>query len=325
MKKFIFTLLFFVQIGFADEIKKPALEIVDPFYNFGTVLEGAKVSHDFKIINRGNGDLVIERAVPGCGCTVASLANQIVAPGSSALVHVEFDTAGFSGEKNKSVRLYTNDPQGAKELKLSGKIEPEILISPRNVIFNSVVRSSSGIGKASAEVDLAARADGNLKIGELKSYSDWFDLKLLSKSEKRAKVLITLKPDVTMGEHRDRVIVKLENGRTSAVNIPVYALVESAVSLKPRIVSFGVITGSQPLSKVVKLEGEQGIKIDSIVSDNSAITSSFEELKPGKSYKIKVMLDPSKVTKDLKAELKVKTTGSEAISLNVYGLLPTGK
>ncbi len=43
----------------------PVLVAADPLFEFGRVLDGTEVAHDFLIENRGSGDLRIDRVVTG--------------------------------------------------------------------------------------------------------------------------------------------------------------------------------------------------------------------------------------------------------------------
>src|SRR5204863_3879108 len=51
-------------------------------YNFGTIKQGDKVTHDFNFVNAGKEPLVITEAHGSCGCTVPSWPKEPVAKGA---------------------------------------------------------------------------------------------------------------------------------------------------------------------------------------------------------------------------------------------------
>src|SRR5271169_2246402 len=55
----------------AASANQPKIQLLDPIYDFGTVMSGPAVSHTFKVRNAGGADLVIDRVQTSCGCTAA--------------------------------------------------------------------------------------------------------------------------------------------------------------------------------------------------------------------------------------------------------------
>src|SRR5689334_14033362 len=88
----------------AEEVRKSAVRIDSSTFDFGKVVQGSKVTHDFVVKNTGNADLKIEQVIPTCGCTAANAADPTIKPGAETTIHVEFDTTAFTGEKIKTVR-----------------------------------------------------------------------------------------------------------------------------------------------------------------------------------------------------------------------------
>jgi hypothetical protein len=70
LKSILFTFLaLFIWVGLtlAAEEQNPApiIEIEGPDYEFEQVTEGAVVTHDFRVYNRGNAPLEIKKVKPG--------------------------------------------------------------------------------------------------------------------------------------------------------------------------------------------------------------------------------------------------------------------
>ena len=334
MEKFLsknsFGLVLLLQIFgltgpvFADQ--KPKLVIESAVHNFGTVSQGTKVSHDFTLRNAGDADLTIQRVVPSCGCTATSSSTDKVAPGANAQVHVEVDTTGFSGEKLKTVRLFTNDPTDpAAMLTMQGTIVPDIQIEPAKLVFPDVVRGELTQAPYQ-DFMIKIREGAKIQIRELSTFAKYVTIKELEGNDKYKKVRVTLNPEVPAGEYRDRVVVAITGGAVSNINIPVIATVKGHLEMKPSVLSFGILEGTGLLSKTVKLQNlsEIPVNIKSVTSDNPAVTGQFEVVKAGKMFNIQVKVDPKKVNSDLRASLTIATDSKEEeeLSLAVYGIIP---
>lgn len=78
-----------------------------------------KVRAEYRVTNRGGGDLVLGEATTSCGCSVASIAPRVVGPGRTALIRVEGSPPG-AGEKDVFIRVACNaGPQRELTLKLT--------------------------------------------------------------------------------------------------------------------------------------------------------------------------------------------------------------
>jgi hypothetical protein len=92
-------------------------------YNFGTIKQGDKVTHDFNFVNAGKEPLVITEAHGSCGCTVPSWPKEPVAKGAKGVIHVEFNSTGKMGMQDKTVTITSNAKVGSKVLHLKGNVE----------------------------------------------------------------------------------------------------------------------------------------------------------------------------------------------------------
>ena len=109
------------------------MEFEETEFDFGTVQDGTKVSHTYKFKNTGKEPLVISDAKGSCGCTVPSWPREPIAPGKSAEIVVEFNSAGKTGNRNQKVTLTanTNPPQTFLSLKgvVAGGTDPNTQVN----------------------------------------------------------------------------------------------------------------------------------------------------------------------------------------------------
>jgi hypothetical protein len=87
----------------------PILTIDTSASNFGAVPNSGYAKRTFVLRNTGDAPLHITQARPTCGCTVAALADSIIAPGHSTKLNVSLSAAHRSpGNFEKSIYITSN-------------------------------------------------------------------------------------------------------------------------------------------------------------------------------------------------------------------------
>lgn len=89
----------------------PQIFSPNPHHNFGEILEGQIVDHEFEIVNKGDAELIIKDVKASCGCTAVQPSKKNLAPNEKTKIKVEFDSHGRFGQQKKYVFIYTNDPK----------------------------------------------------------------------------------------------------------------------------------------------------------------------------------------------------------------------
>ncbi|MCB0731606.1 MAG: DUF1573 domain-containing protein, partial [Ignavibacteriae bacterium] len=110
MKKLIVVYFLTVLSVFA-QFGNPKIVPLEQEYNFGDIIEGEKVTHDFIIFNRGTDKLVIDKVKASCGCTAANPTKTELLPEDSTTIQVEFNTLRRIGPQKKFVYVFSNDPE----------------------------------------------------------------------------------------------------------------------------------------------------------------------------------------------------------------------
>lgn len=98
-------------------------------YDFGMVMEGEKVVHDYKFTNTGEEPLIISNAKGSCGCTVPDWPREPIAPGESGVIKVQFDSKNKGkvggGLQSKRVTITANTDPVNSYLTIKGKVDKE--------------------------------------------------------------------------------------------------------------------------------------------------------------------------------------------------------
>jgi hypothetical protein len=88
----------------------PVALVENNIHDFGSIRNGAISSFSYKLKNEGKSDLIIRSVKASCGCTAVKNEN-VVKPGLTTEIKVDFNSKGKRGRQNKSVTVITNDPQ----------------------------------------------------------------------------------------------------------------------------------------------------------------------------------------------------------------------
>ena len=100
----------------------PVLSFESGMYNFGKIVHGEKVHHDFKFTNTGKTPLIITNATATCGCTIPEPPKEPIKPGASGVIKVVFNSEGKMGMQDKIVTVTSNGNPSTSEVHLIGEV-----------------------------------------------------------------------------------------------------------------------------------------------------------------------------------------------------------
>jgi hypothetical protein len=110
----------------------PEISFEEAEFNFGNVAVGEKITHTYTFVNKGKADLQIAQVTPSCGCTtLKDWPKEPITPGKSGVITVEFNSAGFSGNIEKTIQVATNGIPRDYYLTLKGEVSGQALDAAR--------------------------------------------------------------------------------------------------------------------------------------------------------------------------------------------------
>ncbi|MEM6963581.1 MAG: DUF1573 domain-containing protein [Bacteroidota bacterium] len=104
--------------------KRAKIHFSSKVFDFGFIMEGDTVMHNFYFKNVGTDDLLITKVEPSCGCTVPVYPRTPIAPGEGGKISVLFRSAGKLGRQNPTISVFTNYRRKIK-LELKGVVDTE--------------------------------------------------------------------------------------------------------------------------------------------------------------------------------------------------------
>lgn len=127
MKKILLlTLLLALSVGVCMSKKKAEakMELQQTVWDFGTIQKNKSVAHDFVFTNTGDANLVILDSHSECGCTVAEVPQEPIAPGKQGKIKVVYNAVGMPQSFEKTVTVKTNGTPRKVRLKIRGVVKP---------------------------------------------------------------------------------------------------------------------------------------------------------------------------------------------------------
>jgi len=77
-------------------------------HDMGKIKQGEELEIPFHFKNTGDKPLVIESAVPGCGCTGAEKPEEPIMPGKEGVIKAKFSSKNYEGSQTKYVTVTAN-------------------------------------------------------------------------------------------------------------------------------------------------------------------------------------------------------------------------
>ena len=108
--------------GTIDSSYLPIIAFDATEFDYGEILEGDIIEHDFEFKNVGTAPLLIAEAKSSCGCTVPEWSKEPVAPGTAGTIKVKFDSKGRAGAQNKEVTIFANTIPSKSVLRIKGTV-----------------------------------------------------------------------------------------------------------------------------------------------------------------------------------------------------------
>ncbi len=194
----------------------PAAFVSEPGYNFGTVVDGSKVIHEFKIENQGDAPLRISNITTGCSCAVPEYP-KIVFPGEKGKIIITIDTNGFGGrEFSKLILVSTNEPNNAMlNLTISGQVSLFADIAPKSLIF----KGSAGETVQAASV-ITPHEEYPFSITGFELDDALKDLVSIDITRDGKKFIVTAKNKMkTAGQYLGKMIIKTDSSVKPEIKI----------------------------------------------------------------------------------------------------------
>jgi hypothetical protein len=225
-----------------DLTTAPRIYVKKQKFNFGEVIEGPDINHNFHFYNNGASTLHIHNVGTSCGCTGAVLGgNNDIPPGESGVIKVTYHTQGRPGNAKKTITVSTNDPVNPSyQLEIEMTVVREVELQPERVFFTNVKHGT----KQTATFKVLGRTGMPLKVLSAESTTKAVSVTSIKpytdEAQKRsgAEIELTLPESYPISIVNDEIIVKTDNEKKPEVKAIVNGDVVGRVRVDPKSLTF---------------------------------------------------------------------------------------
>ena len=289
---------------------QPRIQAVNPVYDFGQVVEGTPVRHEFTVKNTGQAELIIGQVQSSCGCTVAQSDKKRLAPGEETQLPVTFDTSHERGHASRRIDVYTNDSATPDlALTVQGVIKVESEATPAELAFDNVKHGTTQTREVALTYHGTAKEFKITKVANSNS-------NIAVTQEPGFKLKVALLKTMPVGPFEDTIEIST-NGRP--LEVPVYGRIVGNLVADPAQVSFGILPHGAGAMRIVRLtnSGSRPVAITGVTSTNPAVEVKSDAITAGKLYKITVELRKGTQDGQLRGQVVIQTDDPEQTSFTV--------
>ncbi|MFK7736684.1 MAG: DUF1573 domain-containing protein [Pirellulaceae bacterium] len=118
----------------------PRLEVVGGTnFDFGTMMHGGELSHDFVFKNMGDGPLVLDMGESSCKCTVGELSASVLQPGEETNVTLTWKALALVPDFGQSATILTNDVENLEvKLAVEGQVVRSVTAVPDKIQLGTI-------------------------------------------------------------------------------------------------------------------------------------------------------------------------------------------
>lgn len=116
----------------ADNPSKAEIKFAETSHNFGSIEQGEIARYEFRFTNTGTEPLTLSNVSASCGCTTPKWPRESIAPGATAVITAEYNSAGREGSFTKYISVYSNGGDATLTIQGIVVIQPE---KPKSIII----------------------------------------------------------------------------------------------------------------------------------------------------------------------------------------------
>jgi hypothetical protein len=264
---------------------QPLMEVKETAQDGGVVEEGTVVHFRFTVANRGEGDLLIQRVKPSCGCTVAKWEPMIKA-GAEAAIEGEMNTEYFRGAVTKHLTVFSNDPNRPQlELTITARVNPLVEIKPGNAAMLAVDDKP-----ATHEFTLERTGGKPMQIVRVVANAPYIKAESTPlPGEGRYKVTVTATTDTPAG--RNVIPVTVQTDLPKGAMRMLMVTVDRGIVTVPPMVFYGILPPKlqAPMQAAISLSRHSGpFHVTEATADDPKLQVKLETVREGAEYRVTV-------------------------------------
>jgi Protein of unknown function (DUF1573) len=280
----------------------PKIQFDQTVYDFGKTSQVANVSGVFMFKNTGDGILKVEPPKPSCGCTVAELKPDTLAPGATGELAFTLNLGVSRAILEKHIAVRSNDPQ-TPDVSLTIRVDytPLYDVNPMTLAPNLAF----GVNDAT-QFTTITRTDGKpLRIVKLDTSKPWIKATVepdAKPDDATARIRIAIQRDGSPRRFNENIqVYTADQTNTPASSIYLYGQVMGEVSLNPEALYWSIpdttnAPAARPEAQItqrvtIRSASGQTIELKNPQSTIKGMKVELVQKEAGKVYELVARLD----------------------------------
>jgi hypothetical protein len=277
----------------------PKIQFDKTVYDFGSTSAVQQVAGKFIISNTGSATLEIKKPQPSCGCTVAALTKDKLAPGEKTELGFTVNVGVPRGHLEKHITVPSNDPsQPSVNLTLKMDIVPTFDVTPQNINLGNIHQGT--ITNIAIQIK---RLDGKpLGLTKAEAGTKSVRPKLGTPQGSNDLVMLTveIEADGSPRPLNDAVRVLGENPAIPAITVPVNGRIVGDVTANPETQFWGIVDpdnwpGAHPEQTMRKFtitsnKPDTNFEVKKVSTDLADVSVTYSPVVTGKTYEVTATL-----------------------------------
>jgi hypothetical protein len=285
----------------------PRIQFVSTLFDFGKIISGDIVRHEFIFTNSGTAALEITDVRPGCGCTTAGDWDRRVKPGMAGIVPLRFNSAGLSGEITKSATVTCNDPDHFTVLlQFIGTVWKPIEITPPRPSFTV---SEDGQTNQIKIVRIVNNLDEPLTLSDLQCTNSSFRMELKTvQPGKEFELRITAVPPFAPPSVFAPITLKTSSSVAPEIRVMAQLIVQPAVAVLPNRIMLpkGALTTAIGPGVTIRNNGTNALVLADATLNVPGAEVHVQELQTNRLFRLTVNFPAEfQIKSDEKIEVSV--------------------
>lgn len=286
----------------------PHIQFATTNYDFGKVVVGQVVKHQFFFTNTGTAVLLIKDVVSTCGCTGSGLWSRSVEPGKTGVVPLEFFTGKFNGDVAKPITVTCNDAnQPMVTLEIKGNVWRPIEVNPEAAMFSGYFEGTNTL----RVLQIVNKQTQPLILSEPQSNQRSIAFELSTNRLGREYGLtVKLVPPFGTGHIFGQITMKTSAPEMPLLTVPIYAMAQPAVmALPPQIeLPGGPVTNKLTRTVSFRNNASSPLELRDPAINAPGVELQLHELQKGQFYSVLLFFPPGfEIVPGQKLELTVKS------------------
>ena len=265
----------------------------EAIHDFGVVIAGREITHQFTLKNIGQESLVVSDVVSGCSCITGLNTTGEILPGENLQIQVTFKTPMQHGDSDEDLIVHLKGKESDKsyfpvKLLMKGKLLMPFQSVPSQVFFGKAPFGES----RTREIGVRKQVKGTASLTGVNTTSEYIKTKIIStETDGAVKIEVALLPDAPIGNLKAEIGLNFKYGdQPTHLRIPVVAVILGDVEVLPKQVFFGNVHNGNRSAKTLELRVVQNKQVDvnAVKSQSKYVRALLHPIMAGKKYQIRV-------------------------------------